>query len=153
MSVELQELKPSHRQVMALLAQGKTLREICETFNLNYQSWVQLTNTSLFKAELSRLTDEIQERMIDDFVQSPALAKLTKLQDKAIDVHSANMENTEEPSVAQRAAESVLDRIGITRKQAASGNVNVQINISPGKLELLKTIQESPLDGKSNPTI
>jgi hypothetical protein len=138
----LVELKPKHKAVARLLALGVPLPDICSTYNLNYDTWTQTCRAPLFKAEVASIQDELTDRMIDETIKDPSVARLKTLSAKAITALESELENhnREDGATAAsriKAADSILDRagyIGKTEQLAPS----VVIEISAGKMEFVE---------------
>jgi ATPase subunit of ABC transporter with duplicated ATPase domains len=142
---ELQNIKPVHRLVISALAQGSKLVDVCREYDLNYTSWLVTMQTALFKQTLEEETEKLQQARLQKFVDSPVQARLDKLLNRSVEVHASNMERIEDkPEVAQRAAESILDRAGFPRRTPSMAEVAVTINITSARLETAKKLAESP---------
>ena len=130
---------------MRLLALGRnTLREICDAHSLNYSSWVAITNTTLFKAELEKVVREIEEREIETASTDPVRLKLMAAGEKAATRLVAEMDNMSADASAStriKAAESILDRLGYSQRQEESRpQQTIVLNVSASKLQLLQNI-------------
>lgn len=134
MTYELQKLSAQHQQVALLLAQGNKLVDVCSACDLNYNTWLQTTSSSLFKQKVSELREELEKKQIEQFVASPTQAKLEKLRGRALQVHEEVMESEDE-RVALSAATNVLEFSGLAKARGGTTNPTVIINISAGKLE------------------
>jgi len=139
MSYELLQINPMHRAVMRYMALGIPLPEICKRLDLDLNVWQHITTSAAFQDALQQLLSEYDDRVASE---DPILAKLKNLADQAVEVHKQNMDSVStRPTTAQRAAESILDRLGYREIQSAQTVIN--INISPEKLASLEMADES----------
>lgn len=150
MVAELQNLKPRHRQVLRLLATGKySLKQICEMYGLNYQSWCNISNSALFQTELKRLQEQLDDEFFEQELDDPIIAQARQKASAAVTTLVREMENTdplEGASAATRikASEKILGLSGYTvdgkKKDEDSGKMII-IQISGAKAELLSKVE------------
>jgi hypothetical protein len=136
----MKELKTQHRAVARYLAFGVSLREICEQFNLNHSTWVQVVSTPLFKHEQQRIESELEDRLIDDEVKDPVLAKLKMATVKAVTRLVEEIDNCQEGASAStriKAAESILDRCGYSHKEKETTMNTVFVPIQQEKIDAI----------------
>jgi hypothetical protein len=152
--VIMKALSPIHRMVARELALGFDLGEICRVRKLDIEAWRRMTNSKMFKIEVARLADAIEEQLIQEAGEDPAFQKLRAARLAAADTlieETRNYDPESGASAATRisASKDVLDRAGITKKQEANAPAIV-INISGGKAELLAGVGSRPKDMPEN---
>lgn len=137
---ELKNLNTKHRAVARYLALGLSLKEVCEQFNLNLDTWRQVTSTPLFKHEQERIMEELEDRVLEDAVKDPVLAKLKTSALKAVERLISEIDNGDKESGASatsriKAAESILDRCGYNHREKETGVSAIFIPLSQDKLD------------------
>jgi len=136
----MQELKTQHRAVARYLALGISLRDICAQFNLNHSTWSQVVITPLFKHEQLRIEAELEDKILDDEVKDPILARLKTATIKAVTRLVEEVDNCQEGSSAStriKAAESILDRCGYSHKEKETTLNTVFVPISQEKIDAI----------------
>lgn len=141
---ELMKLKPLHSAVARELALGLRLIDICQARGLNYSSWQQITSSELFKLEVKRLVEEIEDEVIDNHVNDPVLARLKVASYKAADRLASEVDNFEEETGAKAAtritaSQAILKITGYEKMEAK--NVIV-LNLSENKLNSILDVPE-----------
>ena len=135
---ELKNLNTKHRAVARYLALGLSLKEVCEQFNLNLDTWRQVTSTPLFKHEQERIMEELEDRVLEDAVKDPVLAKLKTAALRSVERLISEVDNAEEGASATsriKAAESILDRCGYNHREKETGVSAIFIPLSQDKLD------------------
>ena len=127
------ELKSIHRIVAREMALGIPLKDICESRGLNLGSWYNTVCGELFKLEVKRFEQEIENAVVDEVSSEVVMNKLKALGAKAVGTLSSVMENIEQPASAVSAAKVVLESLGYRKKEEPQKQV--VINISGGKLQ------------------
>lgn len=149
---EPKELKNKHKTVARYLAMGLGLREICEMLMLNYGSWQQIVATPLFKHEINRVAQEIEERAIEAAVTDPVLLRIKSATLNAVNRLVNEVDNIDPESGASatsriRAAESILDRCGYSTMKDDKPIGAVFIPVTQDKLDAImakSSIQAQP---------
>lgn len=144
MTVELQKVKPIHSAVARELAMGISLGEICKYRNLNLDSWRVITQASLFKSEVERIRQQIENEAIDQHINDPVRARLQMKANDAVEVLGDELHNMDKEtggSAPSRisAANSILDRLGYGRRDKDE-MPNITINISQDKASKLQEL-------------
>jgi hypothetical protein len=136
MSYEIQNLKPIHSVVARELALGIPLRDICKSRNLVYESWTQITTSSLFRSEIARIQREIENDVIDHHVNDPVRLRLQNAGIAAADRMISEIDNFDDGKAATRisAAVSTLEILGYKKQEQK--NVIV-LNLSAAKLDTI----------------
>lgn len=135
--MEIRKLTALHRHVLRLRALGTPMREICENLGLNYETWRRIENSALFQHALKELQDDLDAQLVEN---DPIVAQMTELLPLAVETHRKNMQEAP-PAIRQRAAESILDRLGYAERRAVQQAI--QINISVEKLRNLAMVDPS----------
>lgn len=147
MTLEIKTLKPSHRYIMRILATNMVeLKDVCAEYGLDYSYWSKLTNTTMFKNELKRIMDEMDEEAVKKSAEDPVIAKLKKLRDKVADRLEYELDNDAEdasPASRLRASENVLKVLGYFKDSEISPSQNV-IHVSIGA-EKLRRLQDTAI--------
>jgi len=151
------KLNNTHRAVARYIALGLQLSEVCNHLGLNYESWRQTVNQPLFKEEVKRIQSEIENRMIEDAVTDPVVARLKMSAVKASELLVAELSNHEREDGASatsriKAATEILNRAGYSDNQQVEGQNIIFLELSPEKLSALqpKKIEKQPDKIKGN---
>lgn len=111
-------LYPRHRSIARYVAAGANNHEIAVRFGMTEAHICRIVNSPVFIAEVKRLTDQIDEEVVN------IRAELEKMAPRAIEVidEQLNWPGVDEKT-RQRAAFDVLDRCGHgAKKDQGSGN-------------------------------
>ncbi len=144
MTIELQKLNGVHSSVARDLAVGLKLIDICKYKNLNYDSWLVITQAALFRSEVERIKQEIENEFIDQHINDPVRARLQSKSVEAVEVLGEELGNHEKEEGATAntrisAANSILDRVGYGRKDKDE-LPSIVINISSEKASKLEAL-------------
>ena len=139
---EPKELNNKHRAVARYMALGLGLKEICDMFQLNHGTWQQITNTPLFKHEQERITSELEDRILEDAVKDPVIARIKAASLKAVnrlveEIDAVGEESGATSSSRIKAAESILDRCGYNSKKEDHPTGAVFIPVTQDKLDAI----------------
>lgn len=139
MSYNLQNLREVHRAVARELAVGLTLEEICKAKALNITSWRQITTSPLFREEIKRIRNQIEDAIVDDHVDDPARLRLINSRNRAAEVLREELDNHEREAEGAtaatriKAANSILEATGDKDQGQDKGNV-VILNLAESVL-------------------
>ena len=143
-AMELQKLKPVHQAVARDLAMGIRLTDICSNRGLNYSSWGAIVSSELFKFEVKRLQQEIEDQIIDNHVNDPVRARLAAASHSAAERLIEEVNNFDPDSGAKSAtrisAATTLLEINGYKKQEQK-NVIV-LNLSESKLNSISGLEQ-----------
>jgi hypothetical protein len=111
---------------------------------LNYESWLVITQASLFKSEVERIRQEVENSSIEQFINDPVRARMQTHANEAVEVLAEELNNHEKEDGASAntrlsAANSILDRIGYGRKDKDE-MPSIIINLSTEKVSKLQEI-------------
>jgi hypothetical protein len=142
------------RTVARYLALGMSLPDICTAYGLPYDHWKTATDTLIFRKEYERISLELEKRFLEDATEDPVVARLRLASSKAASRLSEEVDNFDPESGASaatriRAADSILDRIGYTKKQEQSAPpalILVHLNASDFAAARAKALQPQPSD-------
>lgn len=143
MTLELVNLKPVHKAVARDIALGLRLTDICKSRGLNFGTWNNVACGELFKSEVARMQQEIEDAVIDDVITDPVAKRLKTASTRAAEVLVEELDNHEKEdgassSTRQNAATAILDRTGYTKKEVTPQSV-VVLNLSPDLLKNMTT--------------
>jgi len=148
----MRDLKTKHRAVARYLALGIPLADVCENLGLSLESWRQIVSEPLFKQEVKRVEGELEEKMLENAVSDPVVAKMKMSALQAVSVLVSEMNNQEKEMGASsatriRAADSLLDRVGYNTPSVQNGSNIIFLEMSTAKLDALrgkKGVAEQP---------
>lgn len=107
-------------------------------YGLNLATWKQIVSSPLFKQEIARVQEKLEDRLVEDSVSDPVLMKLKMAASKAADRLVAEMDMVGEDSNSSsriKAATSILDRLGYGDKKEESKEPNIMfVSLSAEKL-------------------
>ena len=139
----MKALTPIHRLVASELALGFKLQEICAVRQLDLESWRRITNGKVFQVEVKKLGEAIEEQLIQDAGDDPALQKLKAAKMTAVNRLIDETDNFDEDASAStriQASTQILDRTGIGKKQEDRVPA-VVINIQGAKADMLSEMK------------
>ena len=143
MSYQHRRLRPVHYRVMELVLEGKSRKETASLTGLTPRSITNITNSRVFREELERRRDE-RDRERDRAVAT-AVADAKRAMDKAALAAAetqVKLLNSPDVRVRQKAANEILDRVGLVRRARQEGSGNQACVITEDQLELLRTAWE-----------
>ena len=139
-------LKPIYSIVARELALGISLPDICSARGLPLESVQRVVRGDLFKAELGRCQERIEQEMVEHAATDPVLLKLKALSGKAVDALGDEVDNFDPKcgaSSASRisASKAILDRAGYAQKREDEKAAQVIIlSLSEAKLNAVKRV-------------
>ena len=142
------ELKPMDYIVATHLAYGIKLTEICRTHNLSYQSYLARKKQPRFQALIDEKLAKIEEELDTMHIEDPVMGlfKAQKMNAAKRLVDEMNSETDDSNSTSrQRAANSILDRIGYSSQKTEQIAPVVNIVISDKKHSIV-SVKEQPLE-------
>lgn len=134
----MKELSTKHRTVARYLALGISIQEICQMYGLSLSAWKQIVGTPLFKQEIARIQEKLEDRLVEDSVSDPVLLKLKVAAGKAADRLVSELDSVGEDSNSSsriKAATSILDRLGYgDKKEEKKTDSMIFVALSSSKL-------------------
>lgn len=152
MSREVKKLKPSIVLVARLMALGRNVEDICETYKMDYQATLRQTQSTLFKTKLQELSSEIEAKLIEEAGSDPIMLELQSHGLKAAQRLGKEVNNMEEELGAAansriKASNDILKRLGYSEESKQNTNpVNIVLNFNP---ETINRIKEKKVEGQS----
>jgi hypothetical protein len=139
----MKSLNSKHKAIARYLAMGADLRDVCRTYSLNYESWINITRSPLFKEEVARLERELEERMLQEISEDPVMQQLKVSALKAARTLDSELENYEKElganaSTRISASKTVLESAGYKKQENGAKSPSVIINLGNFQSELLK---------------
>lgn len=125
MSIDLKTLKPHHRgMARAQVAFGMKVKELADKFSLSPQQVTNITNSPLYKAELTRIESGADEnaRSLND--------ELKALAERAVEIVAEDLMSKEASQHRTAVAFNVLDRTGYAKHLKAEDNRKQKIVIN-----------------------
>lgn len=115
-NVPLKKLNHKHLLMCTFLAQGKTLDECCERVSVSRGYWQGVQHDPLVKAEIDRNSEELRDRVTDDYVQDPVRARLKQLAPEAVETIKTEMKNADGmPRYRLQVSEMILEKAGYVK--------------------------------------
>ncbi len=151
----VQKLNPRHFRILDLYLEGRPLAEIARMLEMTPQAVTIVTNSPIFKHELSLRRAQIEAVHTENVAFSRDLKDrdtpaLEALRAGALQAAQRLVENTqhENGSVANRACEAILDRVGIgkvetLRVQEQSLHVNISADDARAIQDTLEMIKNA----------
>ena len=127
----IKRLRQRHRKMVELYLGGDhTVKDIADIMGVTPQTVSNVTNSPLFQDEVSRRRERIEKKSDDDIVNSvsDARAHLTQKSTEAAQT-LGRLLTSENEALQVRAADSILDRVGLGRPREAAtpaGNITIQ---------------------------
>ena len=150
------DLKPIHHIVAHDMALGLKLTEICRARNLTYASFQQVKKTPEFQNVMNEYMAELQDRQANLHIEDPVLAIFNASKTNAATRIVEEMESFGEDSTStsrQKAANSVLDRIGYSSNNTQEAQKVVNIHLSETKQTFLQISSSDKEEIPDNITI
>lgn len=112
MAHELKKLLPRHFRIMELLLDGLSFKDTAETVGMSPAAIQMIARSPLFQEELARRRRDTQQSLDQTRSQAQidAQAVLNDNARRAAETH-AELLDDDDPSIRQRSAESILDRV------------------------------------------
>ena len=101
-----QKLLPRHREIMRRLVEGASYMDISEEMGITPQAITLITNSAIFKGELTKLEAEADSNVI---------RRAEALSHEALDTLKNLMRRARTESVRKTSADSILDRAGYSK--------------------------------------
>jgi len=138
----MKALNPIHKIVARELALGFLLSAICEARNLDTTNWKRIANSTLFKTEVKRIGDKLEQQEIEAYHENPAMQKLKAAQIRAVDTLTIELDNYDKDSGASamsriKSANSVIEKSGLVQVEQTAPVTIIQI--SSNKQDILTT--------------
>lgn len=137
-----EQLTPRAAQIMDFAIQGLTSGQIAKRIDLSHPYICTIMSAPNFQHQLAIRREKLEER-IDDKVANATVEAGTVLKEKAVKAAERLVElvDSENDPLALRASESVLDRVGVSKKTDGGIKLNQQIVIVDDKVA--RRIQET----------
>ena len=116
----VKKMIPRYRDLMRRMVCGQTRRTIEREMNMSSDNYTVIIGSPLFKAELEKMTIELDKQVLDKLstskVEDVVDRKLKKASPDAADVNIALLQSSSEKT-RQRSAFDILDRTGHKPKE------------------------------------
>lgn len=128
-------LNQRHILAAAMIATGKTQKEVCNTLNFTPNYMSILYNSPIFKNEVKRLQQQMQNSLLADAVTMLVGESLNNVRALVEIRDNYNLA----PSVRIKAVDSMLDRVATTAKNSKVETAPREATFSQQQIEYLIT--------------
>ena len=139
-------LKPIYKMVAREMALGIDLTDICEARGLVLASMQRVCRGELFKVEIAKIQESIDQEIINKAAEDPVLAKLQGLSYRAVGVLGDEMDNYDQEAGGTAttrisASKAVLDKAGYSGKGGEGESKVIILSLSEAKLAAVKKVE------------
>lgn len=128
-ALQLQLVRPRHREMMRRLICGETQRDIARDMGISEARLSIIVRSPAFQLELRRMEADVYDKAVDTIGDVTVRAK--RLQPKALDTLEALMEDKKIGAMVRRTcAKDILDLAGATKKRDVDGMTDIARFIS-----------------------